>query len=146
MVKTVMIVGLIVAVMGCVGSRTTRIGMAEGKFTPCPKAPNCVSSQATDKLHAIEPFSCTGSPEEVRARLLAVVQGMKRAKVVTAQERYLHVEFTSAVFRFVDDVEFYLDDEKKVVQIRSASRVGRSDFGVNRRRMEAIRKLFNEAP
>ena len=70
---------------------------------------------------------------------------MKRLKLVTQQERYIHAEFTSALFRFVDDTEFYIDDDRKIVHVRSAARLGYSDFGVNRKRIETIRKLFNFA-
>jgi uncharacterized protein (DUF1499 family) len=70
---------------------------------------------------------------------------MKRANIVTEQEHYIHAEFTSAIFRFVDDAEFYIDDAQKVIHVRSAARLGYSDFGVNRKRMETIRQLFNSA-
>jgi uncharacterized protein (DUF1499 family) len=70
---------------------------------------------------------------------------MKRAKVVTAEVRYLHVEFTSAVFRFVDDAEFFIDDAQKLIHMRSAARLGYYDFGVNRKRLETIRQIFNGA-
>jgi len=71
---------------------------------------------------------------------------MSRVRIVTAGETYLHAEFTSAVFRFVDDVEFLLDDAEKVVHVRSASRVGHSDLGVNRKRVEALREAFEGRP
>jgi uncharacterized protein (DUF1499 family) len=75
-------------------------------------------------------------------RLLAVLGSMKRVEIVTREEGYLHAEFTSAVFRFVDDVEFSIDDRNNVIHVRSASRLGFSDLGVNRRRVEDIRKRF----
>ena len=75
--------------------------------------------------------------------LIEAVSGMKRARIVAAEERYIHAEFTSALFRFVDDVEFLLDSETKTIHVRSASRVGYSDLGVNRRRVEEIRSRFD---
>lgn len=71
-------------------------------------------------------------------RLVQIVQGMKRAKIISATFNYLHVEFRSALFQFVDDVEFILDDSARVIHFRSASRTGWYDFGVNRRRMTQI--------
>lgn len=75
-------------------------------------------------------------------RLKSIVAGMPRAKVVSSTDRYLHAEFTSALFRFVDDVEFLIDPDAKQIHFRSASRVGYSDLGANRRRMEAIERLW----
>jgi uncharacterized protein (DUF1499 family) len=132
-----------VLLVGCAGSRPARLGIIDGKLTPCPASPNCVCSQYPDQKHAIEPISYQGPAQEAAARLLAILRGMKRAKVVTKQARYFHVEFTSAVFRFVDDAEFSIDDEQKLIHVRSAARLGYSDFGVNRKRMETIRRLFS---
>jgi uncharacterized protein (DUF1499 family) len=143
--NTLMVLGVAVLFMGCAGSRPARLGVTNGKFIPCPDSPNCVCSQYPDQSHKIEPLTYKGTPEEARARLLGVIQGMKRAKVVTAEVRYLHVEFTSAVFRFVDDAEFFIDEAQKVIHMRSAARLGYYDFGVNRQRMETIRQLFNSA-
>lgn len=145
MMKTFLAVSIAVLFVGCAGSRPTHIGVTDGKFTPCPDSPNCVSSQSLDRSHAIEPLSYKGTPAEARARLLAVIGGMKRANIVTEQALYIHAEFTSAVFRFVDDAEFYINDAQKVIHVRSAARLGYYDFGVNRQRMETIRQLFNSA-
>ncbi len=134
----------IAIIAGCSGTRPSRLGVTNGKFTPCPGSPNCVCSQAQDGKHAIAPLSYQGTPAQAWARLIAVIQGVKRAKIVTSQECYLHAEFTSAVFRFVDDGEFYLDDGQKVIHVRSASRLGSFDYGVNRKRLENIRRLFNQ--
>lgn len=78
-------------------------------------------------------------------RLIQVIRGMKRARITTVRERYLHAEFTSLIFRFVDDVEFLLEEETHTIHLRSASRVGASDLGVNRRRVEAIRSRYDDA-
>ena len=78
---------------------------------------------------------------EAKQRLREIVGSLPRTRLVEEDEVYLHYEFTSLVLRFVDDVEFLFDDETKTIHFRSASRTGYSDFGVNRRRMEEIRKL-----
>ena len=77
-------------------------------------------------------------------RLKVVIGAMPRSKIVTADERYIHAEFSSGLFRFVDDVEFLIDPDTKTIHFRSASRVGRSDLGVNRKRMEEIRQRFDQ--
>jgi uncharacterized protein (DUF1499 family) len=98
-----------------------------------------VSSKAQGKTHRVEPFPFAGSAAEGLARVKAAALSFPRTKVVEEAPGYVHVTFTSAVFRFVDDVEFEADEAAKVVNVRSASRVGRGDFGVNRKRVEAIR-------
>lgn len=143
--NTWMAIIIAVVLIGCTGSRPARLGVMSGKFIPCPDSPNCVCSQDPVHSRSIEPLIYKGPPEEARTRLLGVIQGMKQAKVVTDQERYLHVEFTSEVFRFVDDAEFFVDDTQKVIHMRSASRLGHYDFGVNRKRMETIREMFNKS-
>lgn len=114
---------------------------------PCPDSPNCVSTQAPreDAQHYIEPITYTGSAADARQRLLDVIAAMPRTKIVTDEELYIHATFTSLIFRFVDDVQFVIDDAAKTIHFRSASRVGRGDMGVNRNRMEEIRARFNQA-
>lgn len=112
---------------------------------PCPKTPNCVNSQADTDKHYIQPITYTGTQREAHDRLLQILESEKRAKILTVQDDYIRAEFTSALFRFVDDVEFYFPQEQvdvKVIHVRSASRVGRSDLGANRKRVERIRNKF----
>jgi uncharacterized protein (DUF1499 family) len=134
---------LVVIIVGCSASRSSQIGVTGGRLAPCPDSPNCVSSQSEDKRHAIEPFRYEGAAEAAMQGLIDVIQGMKRARIKTTQERYIHAEFTSFLFRFVDDVEFLLDEGTKTIHVRSASRVGYSDLGVNRKRVEVIRSRFD---
>jgi uncharacterized protein (DUF1499 family) len=134
---------LVVLMIGCSGSRPSQIGVTNGRLIPCPDSPNCVSSQSEDERHAIEPLRYEGAAEAAMRGLIDVIRGMKRAHIKTNQERYLHAEFTSFLFRFVDDVEFLLDDGAKTIHVRSASRIGYSDLGVNRKRVEAIRSRFD---
>ena len=123
-----------------------KLGITEGTLNDCPNSPNCVSSSAKNNSHAIQAIEIKASNEEVRARLLTLIGKMTRSKIVIADDDYIHAEFTSLIFRFVDDVEFYFpasDDEITTIQVRSASRIGRSDFGVNRKRVEEFRTLLS---
>jgi len=145
-----MVVVTMMLITGCSGSSDTYSGLAEGQLRPCPDKPNCVLSQTegrtVDSEHTIKPFEYSGSPERALAALETIVKGLKRTRITTREARYIHAEFTSAVFRFVDDVEFLADEKKPVIHVRSASRTGRSDFGVNRKRVEEIRTLFRQTP
>jgi uncharacterized protein (DUF1499 family) len=134
----------VLAVMcaACSGSRPANLGVADGTLAPCPDSPNCVSSESKDAKHFIDPIPYEGTLEGARGTLISVIESMQRSRIVTHDPTYIHVEFTSAVFRFVDDVEFSFDDAAKIIHVRSASRVGYSDFGVNRKRMETIRRTF----
>jgi uncharacterized protein (DUF1499 family) len=109
------------------------------QLSPCPSSPNCVSTQATDEGHAIAPFQYTKARAEAKEVLKAVMGTLPRTKLVDEDESYLHYEFTSLLLRFVDDVEFLLDETTKTIHFRSASRTGYSDLGVNRKRMEQVR-------
>jgi uncharacterized protein (DUF1499 family) len=123
------------------------LGIDNDKLRPCPGTPNCVSSMTTDEKHFIEPILIPASSGDTRDIILKVLEEFSRVKVTETQANYIHAEFTSLIFRFVDDVEFYFPkSESGVVRvdIRSASRVGRSDLGVNRKRMEAIREKIGE--
>ncbi len=117
---------------------------ATATFAPCPDSPNCVSSQAdpSDDVHYMAALPYSGSAVDAKEKLWAIVKALPRTTIVTEQERYLHVEFRSRIFRFVDDVEFYIDEETNLIHFRSASRLGYSDMGVNRKRMENIRDQF----
>jgi uncharacterized protein (DUF1499 family) len=132
-----------VLVVGCSGTRPSTLGVKEGRLAPCPGSPNCVSTQSTDATHGVDPIAFTTSAEEAMARLEEIVRAVPRTKVVRREEDYMHLECSSRLFRFVDDVEFWFDDANKVIHCRSASRKGYSDLGVNRKRVEQIREQFN---
>ncbi len=131
--------GLIIAMTSCASQR--EVG---GSDMNCPDSPNCVSSQASDSAHFIAPLTFDDQPEAAMQRLKVALLSEKRVTIVKAQTDYLHAEVRSLIFRFVDDVEFTLVPEQGAFQIRSSSRVGYSDFGVNRRRLERIRQLFQK--
>ena len=120
------------------------LGVNEGKLSPCPESPNCVSSQSSDPSHYVEPLSYPDTQENAKNRLLKIIQSMSRSQIISTTDNYIHVEYTSLIFRFVDDVEFLFDGEQKLIHIRSASRVGYSDLGANRNRVETIRQKFQK--
>lgn len=126
------------------GRRPQNLGATDGRLAPCPRKPNCVSSQATDRKHAVEPIRFSGDPTAAMSKLREVVEGMQ-GKVVEAEGDYLYAEFSSRIFGFVDDFELLCDREAGVVHVRSASRVGYGDLGVNRRRVEEVRRRFGAA-
>jgi uncharacterized protein (DUF1499 family) len=115
------------------------------RLAPCPKSPNCVSSLAPDDEHRVDPIRFRGDPAAALARLRAVIEAMPRAVVTRSDADSLHAQFTSWLLRFVDDVDAAVDPDAGVIHVRSASRVGYSDLGVNRKRVEAIRAAFASA-
>ena len=115
------------------------------QLAPCPQTPNCVSSETSDAHHYIKPISYEGTAEEAKARLRQTILSIPRTQIVNEESGYIHAECTSWLFRFTDDVEFVFDDAQKIIQVRSASRVGYSDLGANRKRVETIRRLFNQS-
>jgi uncharacterized protein (DUF1499 family) len=116
--------------------RPDNLGVRDGRLAPCKRSPNCVSSQAdpSDLEHYIAPIR--GSIAAARS----VVESLPRTRIVRAEKNYLYAEFRTRLLRYVDDVELYFDG--KVLQVRSCSRLGRRDFGVNRKRVEALRALI----
>lgn len=113
-------------------------------LTPCPKTPNCVSTQATDPNKHMAPIPFRGDLDTARTRLLALLSHESRVEVLETRENYVHAVFTTFLLRFKDDVEFAFDAEAGVIHFRSASRVGTSDLGTNRRRMERLSREFLE--
>ena len=123
--------------------RPKNLGVIGGRLTPCRQTPNCVSSQAdpSDREHYIAPIPFRG---DAIAAVRKAVESMPRARVISADSHYLYAEFRSALLRYVDDVEFHYDGS--VIHVRSASRLGRRDFGVNRARVEELRKRIKPSP
>lgn len=140
------VICLSVFITGCTGQRPDTIGVRNGRLAPCPDTPNCVASQDADEKHHIEAISYKTSKAEAFARLRQIVSSRKRVTLIQESNDYLHAEFRSRIMRFADDVEFYLPDGEPVIHVRSASRVGYSDLGANRKRIEHIRSLFKASP
>lgn len=127
------------------GKRPTNIGIqASGQLAPCPGSPNCVNSFSQEAQSKIEPLTYSSTPTQAMANLKSIIQNMERTNIITETENYLYAEFKTKLMGFVDDVEFLLDPSAKVIQVRSASRLGQSDLGVNRQRIETIRAKLNE--
>ncbi len=121
--------------------RPDYLGLKDGKLPRCKRTPNCVSSQAdpSDSEHYIAPIRFKGSAVEAMAAIRKSVESMDRSTIVRHEANYVYAEFRTKLMRFVDDVEFTFDEKAGVLHVRSASRIGRRDFGVNRTRVEEIR-------
>lgn len=113
-------------------------------LAPCPVSPNCAVSQNADPDHAIDPIVYHVDKETAKQTLLKVLSVVPRTQVIAQTDNYIHAISKSRIFKFVDDVEFYFPSNESVIHIRSASRVGESDFGVNRRRLEQIRLALQD--
>jgi uncharacterized protein (DUF1499 family) len=116
------------------GTKPNNLGVKDGKLAACPGTPNCVNSQSDDAQAKIAPL-----PGVSIAEIKKVVESMERTTIVEETDNYLYAEFKSKLMGYIDDVEFYLDSGANVVHVRSASRLGKSDLGVNRKRVEEIR-------
>lgn len=121
------------------GETPSNLGIHNRQLTPCPASPNCVVSQNGDETHAIEPIVYKGDRKTAQQTLLKVLSVVPRTAVIAQTDDYIRAESTSRLLGFVDDLEFYFPEATKVIQVRSASRLGESDLGVNRRRLEQIR-------
>lgn len=123
-----------------------RVGLLpNGQLSPCPDMPNCVCSPyPNDPDHHADPLKLSGSGSAAKDRLKSILLAMPRVVLAQESERYLRFEFTSLLFRFVDDVEFLVDEKAGVIHFRSASRVGYSDLGANRARIKDIREAWDK--
>lgn len=119
-------------------------GVDDGQLAPCPESPNCVSTQADpgDSEHYIEPVSFDGDVDTARQRMVAILQGMDRTTIETAEGNMIHATARSLIMGFIDDVVIYFDEATNTVHMRSAARLGYSDMGVNRNRIEQIKQQF----
>ena len=121
-----------------------QLGVKQGKLAPCPDKPNCVSSQSTDEKHGMDPIPYSGSAEDALTKLTSILSNRKRTKIVESETHYIRAEETSKLFKFVDDIEFYIDTASEHIHFRSASRTGYSDLGVNKKRMKEIKEAFQK--
>lgn len=127
----------------CAGTRPTDLGVTSGKLKACPESPNCVSSQADAKdSHYILPLKYNVDLSIAKDSMKKIISSEPRTTLVIEKDNYLYFEFKSKLMGYVDDVEFYFDDLEKTIHVRSASRLGKSDLGVNRKRIELIRTNF----
>ncbi len=117
--------------------RPDRMGVANSQLIPCPDTANCVSS-----FEGLDPLTYTGNRNSAITALVTVLQSWPRAEVVQVTETYIHVEFRSRVFSFIDDGEFYFPSKEGVIHFRSSARTGSSDFGINEQRIQEIATLL----
>lgn len=127
------------------GSMPADLGLHDGRLKACPDKPNCVNSQANDVAHAIKPLTFSGDASAAMKALAAVVAATPGATVIVARDHYLQATFATPTMGFVDDVEFHADAARNVIDVRSASRLGHSDLGANRKRVEELRRAFGAA-
>ena len=132
------LLSIIPLISACAGEPSNNIGIRENRLVPCPESPNCVSSFENDATHKIQPIAADLN------QIAQVMVRLNAANIVNASDNYLHVEFTSRIMRYVDDVEFLYDETIGITHVRSASRVGYTDLGANRKRVEKIRELIKQ--
>lgn len=135
-----LLVGLVV--MSWFAKPPTDLGVKDGQLTDCPSSPNCVGSQSSAESHQMPAWSFEDDAAAAKQRLLKAIQSVPRSKIVEQTEHYIRVEYTTAILRFVDDAEFLIKPETKQIHFRSASRIGRSDLGANRKRMSQVKAAF----
>ena len=126
-------------------TRPDTLGHSNGRLAECPTSPNCVATQSGDEQQRMLPVKYSTDAGQALENIKSMVaKKFSRAKLVREDGNYLHYEFTSLIFRFVDDVEFLVDDKAKEIHFRSASRVGHSDLGANRKRMQTLVDELNQ--
>ncbi len=141
--QRILLMSIVTSILAaCAGERPDNLGVRGGRLTECPNSPNCVSSQATDTAHRIAPLVFTEDPEPAFARLKQTLIHRGDCTIIEERPGYLRVELRTVLF--VDDGEFLLDGEQRLIHVRSASRLGYSDLGKNRNRLEKIRRQWGE--
>lgn len=123
-------------------SKAQKLGITDGKLADLPSSPNAVSTQTKQSTKLVEALPLKGSIVETKATIIECLDKMGGNQIATQTDDYIHTVFTSRLFRFKDDVEFYIDGNSEQVHFRSASRVGYSDIGANRKRYAAFIKLY----
>ena len=134
---------LVALLSACSASTPDNLGLHDGRLAPCPSSPNCVSSQASGE-HFIEPLPLKGTAAETQKHLKHLLVSVPRMSLVTEKPGYIHAEYTTRLMRFIDDLEFVIGES--AVELRSASRLGHSDLGANRARIEELRQRWQAQP
>ncbi|MCG8670319.1 MAG: DUF1499 domain-containing protein [Pseudomonadales bacterium] len=132
---------LTIGLSACAGSPPENLGIQDNKLAPCPSSPNCVSSYETSADHKVSPWSYKGNSADAQNKLLSILKSKDNVKVVSEQNGYVRAEFESSLMGFVDDVEFVITNAE--VHMRSASRLGYSDLGANKKRIDGLAAEFN---
>jgi len=128
----------------CTGARPHNLGVVNSQLAPCPDTPNCVSSDSLDESHYVPAFKLEASSELVWSEIKLYIDSQSNMEIVRELKDYLYVESTSTLMRFVDDVELHLREQDGIIAVRSASRYGKSDFGVNKERIDDLYLYLSE--
>jgi len=123
-------------------SKPLTVGLRDNSLQNCGSKPNCVCSIQNDSVHGIAPFQIRENVNSSMEKLSKIIQSMNGARIISSQEGYLYAEFKTSFFGFIDDVEFHVNESANRIEVRSASRLGYSDLGLNRSRLESIRKKY----
>jgi uncharacterized protein (DUF1499 family) len=137
------LVAIYLVSLSILSRKQPELGLANGQLRPCPATPNCVCSEQPVEGAFVEPLAYTTSADEAWRKIKHAIVATGGI-VLTEQEDYLHARYETTILRFVDDVELRLDENTRMIHIRSASRVGKSDLGANRKRVARIRSTFNK--
>ncbi len=132
----------VIVLINYLSNPPSNLGVMNQQLSPCPDSPNCVCSQCDSPIHFVEPIHFSESSTQAVKRLSEILSQQQGCRIIKQEGDYLYAQFRSRCFRFVDDVEFLVDSRQNVIQVRSASRLGYSDLGTNRKRIEIICQLF----
>lgn len=144
LIKTSLAISAVAALSACSGSRPDNLGWINNQFASCPESPNCVSSFAAqdDAEHYIAPWATSEQAQQDWQRLIDVIKAQSELKVIKQEGPYLYAEATTKLMRYVDDMQFYLNAEQQRIDVYSASRLGYSDMGKNRSRLEELKQQW----
>ena len=137
-------IGMYFVYLSIMSRKQPLLGIENDKLLACPATPNCVCSEYPNSPGYVSPLEFTVSGDEAWGKINQVVKTVG-GNILKEQTGYLHASFRSRLFRYIDDLELRLDEKHQLIHVRSASRVGHSDFGVNKKRIDSIRALFNPA-
>lgn len=144
-IKSLLLLSATVLLFACSSSPSPiTLAITGDQLPACPKQPNCVSSQSNDQSHYILPLNYQGSKEEAKAKLIEIINSIPNVTVTSQSKNTIKAEYKSTILSFIDDMEFYIQDTPKQIDIRSASRVGFYDFGANEKHIEEIRSQLSQ--
>lgn len=126
-----------IVLISCSGKPPSNIGLSGQKLAACPSSPNCVSSDS-DAVHKVLPLQLKMPANEAWNEVAELISSQLDVRIISKTENYLHAEYKSTFFGFIDDLELHLRPDEQIIAIRSASRLGYSDFGVNRKRVNVL--------
>ncbi|SGZ05618.1 Putative uncharacterized protein [Moritella viscosa] len=133
-----------VLLAACTGTPPDNLGVVNSKLAACPESPNCVSSDSLDESHYVPAFKLEASAELAWSEIKAYLQAQRNMEIMIETTDYIYVESTSSLMRFVDDFELHLRLKDGIIAVRSASRLGKSDFGVNKKRVDDLYEALND--